>query len=144
MIEKIIYKKKLLALIVRTKKNKKTGVNFVSPKSFTLQAGLMNHHKNHIIKPHKHKKHHRKIKQTCEALFIKKGKLRVDFYNNNQNYLFSKVLAKYDLIILNDGAHGFKIEKNCEMIEIKQGPYIGSRDKVRFEKIDEKKIKIKK
>jgi hypothetical protein len=42
------------------------------------------------------------------------------------------------------GGHGFKVLKNVEMIEIKQGPYILSKDKVKFDNIDEKKISIKK
>jgi hypothetical protein len=57
--------------------------------------------------------------------------------------LFSKILKKEDLIILNDGSHGFKIIKKCKLIEIKQGPFYKSLDKERFKKIDEKKIKIK-
>ena len=75
---------------------------------------------------------------------IKRGELRVDFYNNKKKYLFSKILKKNDLIILNEGAHGFKVKKTLEMIEVKQGPYKLSKDKVRFKKIDENKIKIKK
>ena len=42
------------------------------------------------------------------------------------------------------GGHGFKVLKDVEMIEIKQGPYILSKDKIKFENIDEKKISIKK
>ena len=35
-------------------------------------------------------------------------------------------------------------EKDIEMIEVKQGPYKLSSDKIKFNKTDEKKIKIKK
>ena len=42
------------------------------------------------------------------------------------------------------GAHGFKVIKDVEMIEIKQGPYKLSNDKIKFKNISEKKIKIKK
>ena len=144
MIEKLTYKKKILALVVRTNKNTKSGVNFISPSNFGLQVGLMRHKKNHFIKPHIHKKYSRRVYTTSEVLLIKKGILRVDFYNNKKKYLFSKILKKNDLIILNEGAHGFKIQKNLEMIEVKQGPYKLSKDKVRFKKIDENKVKIKK
>ena len=144
MIEKITYKKKILALIVRTNKNTKSGVNFISPNNFGLQVGLMRHKKNHFIKPHIHKQYSRKVYTTSEVLLIKRGELRVDFYNNKKKYLFSKILKKNDLIILNEGAHGFKVKKTLEMIEVKQGPYKLSKDKVRFKKIDENKIKIKK
>ncbi len=42
------------------------------------------------------------------------------------------------------GGHGFKVLKEVQMIEIKQGPYSLSKDKIKFENIDENKIKIKK
>ena len=45
--------------------------------------------------------------------------------------------------MLSSGGHGFKILKNVEMIEVKQGPYFISKDKVKFDKIDESKIKFK-
>ena len=144
MLEKIIYKTKLLALLIKTRKIRKNGVSFISPKDFTLQTGFINRPKNHVIIPHTHKKAMRKINKTAEVLYVKDGILRVDFYNNNKKYLFSKLLKKEDLIILNDGSHGFKVVKKCKLIEIKQGPYSKSQDKVRFDAIDEKKIKIKK
>ena len=144
MIEKIIYKKKILAIIVRTKKIKNKGTRFISPNNFTHQVGFINRSNGFSIKPHTHKKTLRKINNTSEVLFVKAGVLRVDFYINSKKYFFSKLLKKEDLIILNDGSHGFKIIKKCKLIEIKQGPFIKSLDKIRFNKIDEKKIKIKK
>ena len=45
--------------------------------------------------------------------------------------------------MLVNGAHGFKVIKEVEMIEVKQGPYSLSKDKIKFDKIDEKKIKFK-
>ena len=144
IIKKLIYKKKLLAIIVKTKKIKNNGVNFISPKNLTLQVGFINRPKDHMIIPHTHRKTLRKISKTAEVLYIKEGILRVDFYNNNKKYLFSKLLKKEDLIILNEGSHGFKVIKKCKLIEVKQGPFFKSLDKERFLTINEKKIKIKK
>jgi len=72
-----------------------------------------------------------------------KGCLRVDFYDQKQKYLFSKIIKEKDIIMLVHGGHGFKVLKNIEMIEVKQGPYSIIKDKKKFNKIDEKKIKIK-
>ena len=72
-----------------------------------------------------------------------KGKLRIDFYNDKKKYLFSKKIYARDIIMLVNGGHGFKVLKDIEMIEIKQGPYNLSADKIKFNKIDEKKIRIK-
>ena len=144
MIEKIIYKKKLLALIVREKYRKRKGVTFFTPNESTQQFGYMKHKKKHIIKPHLHKKRVTKISYTTEVILIFKGKLRVDFYNNYKKYLFSKILKEKDIIMLVHGGHGFKVLKNIEMLEIKQGPYSLTKDKIKFEEVNEKKIRIKK
>ena len=42
------------------------------------------------------------------------------------------------------GGHGFEILEDSEMIEVKQGPYYKKVDKIKFEAVDEKKVKIKK
>jgi len=144
MIEKIAHKGKLYALIIRSKKIRKTGVHFISPKKLTHQVGFINRPQGYLIKPHTHKNFLRKIHKTSEILFVKSGILRVDFYTNKKKYLFSKLLKREDLIILNDGSHGFKMIKKCKLIEVKQGPFFKSLDKKRFEKVEEEKIKIKK
>ena len=144
MVEKIFYKKKLLALIVRGTYRKKKGITFFTPNESTQQFGYMKHKKKYIIKPHLHKKRITKILHTTEVILLLKGILRVDFYNDAKNYLFSKILKQKDIIMLVHGGHGFKILKEVEMLEIKQGPYSLIKDKIKFENIDEKKIKIKK
>ena len=144
MLKKIFYKKKLLAFIVKENSFLNTGVNFVTPNSLPLQLGFINHKSNTFIKPHTHNTYLRKIKKTTEILLIRKGSLRVDFYHKNKKYLFSKIINKNNILILVDGSHGFKITKNCRIIEIKQGPFSLTLDKKRFNKIDEKYIKIKK
>jgi hypothetical protein len=144
MIEKIIYKKKLFALIVREKYRKKKGITFFTPPDFTQQFGYMKHRKKHIIQPHKHSRRLTKILISTEVILILKGMLRVDFYTSLKKYLFSKILKKNDIIMLVHGGHGFKILKDVEMLEVKQGPYSLSKDKIKFENINESKIKIKK
>ena len=144
MIEKIVYKKKLLALVVRSQYRKKKGINFFTPNDATQQFGYMKHPKNYMIKPHLHKKRVTKISYTTEVILLLKGLLRVDFYSFSKKYLFSKIIKKNDIIMLVHGGHGFKILKPIEMLEIKQGPYSLIRDKIKFDNINEKKIKIKK
>ena len=143
MIEKIIYKNKLFALIVRGKYRNTRGINFFTSKNNTQQFGFMKHRKNHIVKPHTHNKRLTKILRTTEVILLLKGILRVDFYDDMKKYLFSKIINEKDIIMLVHGGHGFKVLKNAEMIEVKQGPYSLARDKIKFNKVDEKQIKIK-
>ena len=143
MIEKVFHKKKLFALIVRSGFRKKNGVSFFTDKSYTQQFGYMKHKKNHLIKPHTHNKRLTKILTTTEVIVLFKGILRVDFYDKAKKYLFSKKVFKNNIIKLVDGGHGFKVLKDVEMLEVKQGPYSLSEDKVKFNSINEKKIKIR-
>ena len=143
MIEKILHKKRLFALIVRKQFRKKSGINFFTSKEATQQFGFMKHKKNHIIKPHKHNKRLTRILGTTEVILLLKGTLRVDFYNDKNRYLFSKKINERDIIMLIHGGHGFKVLKNAEMIEVKQGPYSLASDKIKFKTVDEKKIKFK-
>tara|TARA_Y100000590_G_scaffold171081_2_gene195723 strand:+ start:1279 stop:1716 length:438 start_codon:yes stop_codon:yes gene_type:complete len=144
MIKKIIHKNKLYALIIKKGFRKKKGITFFTENSFNQQIGYMKHPKNFLIKPHSHIKRLAKIFYTSEVIILQKGRLRVDFYNNKKKYLFSIFINKNEIIMLIHGGHGFKVIKDVEMLEIKQGPYLLSQDKVKFNKVDEKKIKIKK
>ena len=144
MLEKIIYKKKLLALIVRGKYRNRKGVTFFTPNESTQQFGYMKHKKKYVIRPHLHKKRLTKILNTTEVILILKGILRVDFYTQYEKYLSSKILKENDIIMLVHGGHGFKVLKDVEMLEIKQGPYSLNKDKIKFDNVDDNKIRIKK
>ena len=63
---------------------------------------------------------------------LPRGKLRVDFFDEQQNYLESRILVGGDVILLSKGGHGFEVLEEIEMYEVKQGPYAGESDKTRF------------
>ena len=107
MLEKVLYKKKLMALIARKNFSKKKGVSFATPNYFNIQFAFMNHAKNYIIKPHLHFQKKLKKINTSEVIYLISGKLRVDFYNKSKKYLFSKILNKGDTIMLIDQGHGY-------------------------------------
>ena len=144
MLKEIIHNKKLYALIIKETYQKKKGISFFTENNANQQIGFMSHPKNYFIKPHKHQKRETKIFITSEVIILQKGKLRVDFYDTRKKYLFSVVIKKNQIIMLVHGGHGFKVLEQVKMLEIKQGPYVSDKDKVKFDKIDEKKIKIKK
>lgn len=142
MIKQISYKKKLLAIIIDNK-FKDEGIKFFTPDEFSQQLGYMSHPKGYIISPHVHNHIPREVQFTNEVLFIRSGKVRVDFYDDNQNYLQSSILNQGDVILLASGGHGFEMLEPAEIIEVKQGPYIGDQDKTRFKSIDKSKIFLK-
>lgn len=140
---KMIKKKdKLIAIII---KNNYTcdGVDFITPDEYSQQLAYMHHPAGKVIDAHVHNPVHRNVVYTQEVLFIKKGKLRVDFYDDYKDYLESHILEEGDTILLASGGHGFKVLEEIEMIEVKQGPYSGVQDKERFESISDDEVLVK-
>jgi|SRR5882724_12014607 len=130
-VEEISEQGHLLAIIVRSDFNC-TGISFFTPNELSQQLAFMRHPQGKIIQPHVHNPVPREVHYTQEVLFIRRGKLRVDFYDSQQRYLHSRVLSDGDVILLATGGHGFEVLEEVEMIEVKQGPYAGEADKTRF------------
>jgi mannose-6-phosphate isomerase-like protein (cupin superfamily) len=131
MLEHIKHQEDLLAIIVRND-FAGNGVHFFTPDEFSQQLAYMRHPQGKLIEPHMHNIVPRNITYTQEVLIIKRGRLRVDFYDRNKAYLQSRILNAGDIILLAAGGHGFEVLDDLEMIEVKQGPYTGDGDKTRF------------
>jgi len=141
MIEKIMHNDSQLALILRANFCAE-GIQFFTPDEFSQQLGYMNRPKGYVIPPHVHNPVAREVQFTKEVLIIRSGKVRADFYDDDQNYLESRILNQGDIILLAYGGHGFEMLEASEIIEVKQGPYAGEEDKTRFEGIDGTEAKI--
>lgn len=131
MIEQIIHQGRTLAVLLRTTYHAE-GIQFFTPNDFSQQLAYMNRPEGYVIAPHVHNAVPREVQFTKEVLFIKSGKVRVDFYDDDQNYLESRILHQGDVILLAFGGHGFEMLEASEIIEVKQGPYAGEADKLRF------------
>jgi len=132
MTERITHNDRLLALIIR-RDDTMPGVNFLTDDDSVMQVGILNHPKSKVLQAHIHQEAERRITGTQEVLFLRKGKLRVDFYADDETYLESRTLEAGDTILLISGGHGFEMLEDVDMIEAKTGPYVGDRDKRRFQ-----------
>ena len=130
-LERITHLNIELALILRNT-YKGVGIQFFTPNTYSQQIGYMNRPAGYIIDPHVHNPVLREVHYTNEVLIIRSGRVRVDFYSDEQRYLESRELYKGDIILLIRGGHGFVMLENCEIVEVKQGPYAGDMDKTRF------------
>ena len=139
MVSEIRNQGRLLAIIVKAGYSE-PGINFFTPNEFSQQLAYMRHPTGKVIEPHVHNSVERTVHYTLEVLFLKKGKLRVDFYDDAQLYLHSRVLEAGDVILLASGGHGFEVLEEIEMIEVKQGPYAGDGDKTRFSPLKQELI----
>jgi mannose-6-phosphate isomerase-like protein (cupin superfamily) len=138
MIE-IFNNKQLLAIIISQGFHKQ-GVEFFTDEEMGQQVAFMKHSKGKLIQPHIHNPVKREVFYTQETLIIKKGKLRVDIYTDEQIFIESQILYAGDVILLIQGGHGFEVLEDLEMIEVKQGPYAGEKDKTRFKPQDGNKL----
>jgi hypothetical protein len=139
--ERVIFDDVEFAIILRAD-FRKPGISFFTPGQFSQQFGYMQHPSGHLIEPHRHNSVPRAVQFTHEVLFIRRGRLRVDFYGEGDVYRESRELGPGDVIMLIAGGHGFEILEDVEMIEIKQGPYAGDADKTRFSGITSFEAKV--
>lgn len=129
--EEIVKDGELYGLIIR-KDFESDGLTFFTPGEFSQQLAYMKHPQGHVIDPHIHNEVKREVYNTQEVLFIRKGCLRVTFFDLQRNEFAIRDLYEGDVLLLVQGGHGFEILEECEMFEVKQGPYAGESDKTRF------------
>lgn len=142
MIETIKAGDQLLAVII-SRDFHEPGIHFFTPNDLSQQLAYMRHPAGKVIDPHVHNPVSRNVHFTQEVLLLKRGRLRVDFYDDSQAYLESRVLQEGDVILLATGGHGFEVLEEIEMIEVKQGPYAGDQDKTRFTGVSADRIVVK-
>lgn len=121
----------LLAIIVRRDFDG-PGLSFFTPGEFSQQLAYMNHPQGHVIQPHAHKVVMREVYNTQEVLFVRKGKVKVTFYDEGQREVGSRIVEDGDVLMLVRGGHGFEMLEPTQMFEVKQGPYAGANDKEKF------------
>jgi mannose-6-phosphate isomerase-like protein (cupin superfamily) len=143
MVEVIKDADEVLAIIIRAN-FQKDGIHFFTPDRFSQQLAYMRHPVGKTIDAHYHLPSARNVEWTQEVLLIRRGSLRTDFYRRDKTYLESRVLGAGDVILLAGGGHGFEVLEELEMIEVKQGPYLGADEKVRFDGIAAEQVRLPK
>jgi mannose-6-phosphate isomerase-like protein (cupin superfamily) len=131
MKEDVIIDGALYAIILRASYDEQ-GIQFFTANEFSQQLASMSYAPGKVIAAHTHNPVRREVFFTQEALFIRKGKLRVDFYGRSGEYRTSRILGAGDVILLISGGHGFEVLEELNMVEVKQGPYAGDQDKTVF------------
>lgn len=129
----------LLAVIIRAD-FQADGIVFATPNELPQQLGYMKRPAGYEIDPHVHVLKRYDVQYSSETLFIRKGKVRIDFYSEDRQYLSSEILMAGDVVLLSRGGHGFEMLEESEIIEVKQGPYESENDKIRFEGIKKNQI----
>jgi hypothetical protein len=142
MIDSVVQGTTELALILRASYVRE-GITFLTPNDYSQQLGYMNRRAGYRIPAHIHNSVPRAVTYTREVLFVKSGKVRVDFYGDDKKYVESRILNAGDVVLLASGGHGFEMLEDTEMIEVKQGPYAGDQDKTLLEPVEKSRIRVR-
>ncbi len=122
----------VLAIILKLSDFVTQGVNFISDLSWDFQIAIMAHPKGHVISRHYHPRQKREIFTTSEILIIFEGSINANIFDSRNQFIESILLDAGHIIFLKSGGHGFTVSENAKFMELKQGPYNSTLDKVLF------------
>ena len=104
----------------------KDGLSFFSKDDEFIQAGSWKYGKGKELLAHVHNKVQRKINRTQEVIYVVKGKIEANIYTIDKIFVKKLVINRGDFLVLLNCGHGYKIlEDNTQVLEIKNGPYLG-------------------
>ena len=116
------------AIVIR-KDYESEGIEFFSPLDYPQQLGYMKRPAGYEVVPHRHNQIERTITNTQEVLLIRSGECLVTLFNDLNIPTDTIELSDGDIIFLAKGGHGIRMNTECQIIEIKQGPYLSTMDK---------------
>tara|TARA_A100001035_G_C27563140_1_gene399534 strand:- start:46 stop:495 length:450 start_codon:yes stop_codon:yes gene_type:complete len=104
----------------------------ISPASESMQVSHLSLIKNQTFKAHKHIFFNRSMPIAQESWVVISGRVRVFYYDLDDNLKASRILKKGDCTITYRGGHNYEsLEKDTIVYEFKTGPYLGlEKDKI--------------
>ena len=114
-VEELFDEYRMIAIILRADFHAE-GIEFFTPNSLSQQLAYMNRPKGHVIEAHIHQPVPRNVRYTQETLFVRRGKVRINFYREDRSFLSTRELSTGDVILLVSGGHDFEMLEDTEMI----------------------------
>jgi len=130
-VECISISDKTIAIIVRASMNPQK-TTFVTPNEASLQLGFIVYPNKGEVPRHTHQPLERRFTGTAEVLVVKQGRCLLDLYSDELTLSATRELITGDVVLLLSGGHGIRMLEDTTFLEIKQGPYSGVDEKVRF------------
>jgi hypothetical protein len=131
LVEEIKYEGRPLTFVIRPQQLPEQ-TTFLTPPEFNFQAGFVVYPAGGEVARHLHRPLERHITGTSEVLLIKQGRCLLDVYNDDRELVATRELSTGDIILMVGGGHGFRMLEDTVLFEVKQGPYSGLDEKVRF------------
>ena len=130
-VEYIKVEEELLCIIVKAPTYLER-TTFVTPENLNLQVGFVVYKAGDEVPRHYHNEIERTVSSTSEVINVRVGSCNVQIYDDSQNLVADRRLDVGDIIIFVGGGHGFRMNKDTVLSEVKQGPYIGIDEKTNF------------
>ena len=122
---------KVLAVIARSG-YKPEATSFVTPDTFAQQLGFIVYPAGQEVAPHSHLPIERHLYGTSEAIILRSGRAVLTIYDDDRLRVHKSTMEPGDVVVLVAGGHGFEMLEDTVLMEIKQGPYTGLKEKERF------------
>lgn len=81
------------------------------------------HSKGSHFQAHIHRPMTRKTAKLEECFIVQKGKIRIKLYGTNHKFIKTIFLTAGQAFLTVNGGHEISVIEDCEMYEIKNGPY---------------------
>ena len=120
-----------LAYIVR-RETTSDETTFVTPDDLPFQIGFVVYEAGKEVPRHVHLPVERHLSETSEMILVRSGRCHVDLFDDDRELVATRELREGDVVLLVSGGHGFRMEEDTVLLEVKQGPYIGIGEKERF------------
>jgi hypothetical protein len=120
-----------LALVVRNTW-RPAETTFLTPDAAPFQIGAVVYPPGGVVPRHLHLPLERRLTTTTEVIFIREGRCVAEVYGSDRKLVSEHPLAAGDMILFLDGGHAFRMIEHTVLIEVKQGPYTGLKEKERF------------
>ena len=130
-VEYIKVEEELLCIIVKAPTYLER-TTFVTPENLNLQVGFVVYKAGDEVPRHYHNEIERTVSSTSEVINVRVGSCNVQIYDDSQNLVADRRLDMGDIVIFVGGGHGFRMNKDTVLSEVKQGPYIGIDEKTNF------------
>jgi len=131
LLEHISSNNETLAYIIRAELMF-PATTFVTPPEFQQQVGFIVYAAGSEIARHEHLPLERRIVGTSEVLIVRQGRCQIDIYDNRRDLVATRELHRGDIVLMVNGGHGFRLLEDTVLLEIKQGPYVGLKEKEHF------------
>jgi len=105
----------------------KDGLNFFSQDEEYVQVGSWGYDTGTALKPHVHNHVPREVTVTQEVLYVRRGSIKARIFGLQDQPIAEFDASEGDVVILLRGGHGYDIiEDGTQVLEVKNGPYLGA------------------